>query len=538
MINSPLLGKNVSLNLIVSAEGYRKKKVFILTNINQVPTLKILYFIVVTLLLGTQFVSSQQIAQSSSYNELYFEIAVNLSSKDPQKALHLSDSLYKVANSSKDKIKALLLSADILVKQNKRTDGIHYALKALNFAKESSDFNYLARIYGFLSTQCRTIGFYEKGKYYLNQGLSASLKFTDVSKKLPYQAMVDHEMAEYALINNDYIKGLNYIDKAIAYYNSIENSQYKSFVLANCQQLKARCYIELNNDSLALRHFKKAEINVKNAKAENSIFGALIYQGLGESYMKLMNSDSAHFYLTKALKLSEPFIDSHINEKLYESLSSYYKQSGEIDSAVVYLIKYNETVREDRNRNKQQIDKVMGYLNEEPVHGGMNNWMMILGVGVLLVIGSVGFYCYYPLKRKVKTVPKENETEPFLNTSVHIELSPEMIENFDEKLTIFTREERFLDKTLSFSMLATELGTNTKYLNYYLKHHLQTDYRTYINTLRIQYITNQLVKYPHTRKYTLAHLADISGYGSYSAFAVNFKRVMHQTPSSFIQSLK
>src|SRR5690606_10951702 len=118
MINSPLLGKNVSLNLKAGTEEYRKKEVFILKNIDQVPTLHKLYFIVVTLLLSTQFVSSQQIAHSSSYNELYFEIAVNLSSKDPQKALHLSDSLYKVANSSKDKIKALLLSADILVKQN------------------------------------------------------------------------------------------------------------------------------------------------------------------------------------------------------------------------------------------------------------------------------------------------------------------------------------------------------------------------------------------------------------------------------------
>ena len=468
---------------------------------------------------------------------MYYNIAVNISSKDPQKALHLSDSLYKDALSDRKKVKALLLSADILVKQSKQGEGIKYALKALNFAKTSADYNYQARIYGFLSTQCRTIGFYKKGKLYLEEGIAISSMFPDEGKKLQYLAMGDHEMAEYALVNKEFEKALQYIEKAVAYYKTIDIGPYKSFVLANTQQLIGRCYIGLNKHDLALNHFKIANKNVKNSQAENSIFAALIYQGIGESYMKLKKNDSALVYLRKALKFSEPADNTFLKEKVYDSFSRYFQNQQQADSAVVYLSKYNQTVRASQNRNKKQIDMVLDFLGENPTHETADNWMLELGVSLLLISGGVGCYMYRN-KLKSRAVSSADNIEATANKTVPVELSPEMIERFNQKLKLFEYEERFLDKTLSYSMLATELGTNTKYLNYFLKHNLQTDYRTYINTLRIQFITDELTTNPDARKFTLAHLADISGYGSYSAFAVNFKRVMKQSPSTYIQELK
>ena len=52
-----------------------------------------------------------------------------------------------------------------------------------------------------------------------------------------------------------------------------------------------------------------------------------------------------------------------------------------------------------------------------------------------------------------------------------------------------------------------------------------------------KFVVDELKTKPDVRKYTLAHLAGLSGYGSYSTFAVNFKRVMKQSPSTYIKNL-
>lgn len=486
------------------------------------------------MLLNYQFVFSQSTLNQSSYDQLYYNMAVNLASNSHQESPDITDSY----GGSDDwiKIKALLLSADFLVNQNKQAEGIEYALKALEWAKESDDYNYQAIIYGFLSAQCRIIGFYSKGKYYLNEGIIASSKIKDKDKVLQYVAMADHEYAEYAMINKDFTKALHHIQKAEAYYESLEEGPYKSLVLANTQLLIGHCKIGLMQYDSALGHFKNACARIKSAHADNSIFEALIYQSVGESYMKLKEVDSAQIYLAKALRHSESTDNLFIKEKVYASLSSYYRDRYQLDSAITYLTKYNQTVLATRSHNRQQIDMVLGILKENSPQVAHSNWMPVYGLGFLLITIGIGVYAYRKKRNKTAAI-KQDGVVTTASKSVTSGLSPQMVEKLSQKLKLFEYEERFLDKTLSISKLATEMETNTKYLKYYLKHHLHTDYPTYINRLRIQFITDELTTNPETRKYTLVYLADISGYGSYSAFAVNFKRFMEQAPSAFIQDL-
>ena len=524
--------------LLLSLFLFSNKRFSNLKNYNkQIIKLKSPFFLIISLLLSNQLVSSQQLDKDSTYTKLYNDIVLNLSTNNPKKALDLSDSLFKNAPSERKKIKALFLSADILVKQNKQAEAIKFALEALSFAKKSKDIHYQARIYGFLSTQCRSIGFYQKGKFYLNQGLSLSYMFSDDKEKLRYQAMANHELGEYSFIADDFKGASEYAKKAIAYYGTLDDSQYRSFVLANARQLYARSYLGLNKNVEALNHFKIASDEIKEAQADNSIYAALISQGTGETFRRLMKSDSAHLYLTKALRFTETVNNSFLKEKVYESLSNYYKGRGQADSAVVYLTKYNQTIRNSRNLNKKSIDVVSNYLDKNRNQESLNNWIWGMGISILLISGGIGVYFY---RKKQVTFLTTDVLEPSTSDdkTTTVELSAEMVSKFNQKLEIFEKEKRFLDKTFSYSMLATELETNTKYLNYFLKYHLHTDYHTYINKLRIQFIIHELEMKPHVRKYTLAHLADISGYGSYSAFAVNFKRIMKQSPSKYIQNLK
>lgn len=497
--------------------------------------MKNIFFIFGFILINNQFLFPSKTNNDSSYAKFYCDISVNLSSKSPQKALHLADSLYKNALADRKRIKALLLSAEILVKQDKRVEGIKYALNALKLAKRSTDYKCQARIYGFLSTECRSIGLYKKGKLYLMKGLSMSSKLSDAREILEYQASVDRELAEYALISEDFSSALMHVEKAANYYKTLEEGFYKSFVLANIQQLIGRCYIGLNEYTLALNNFKNANNNFNKPEAGNSVFAALIYQGIGESYLKLREIDSAKVYLTKALQISEPANNTFLKEKVYEGLSKYFQDREKPDSTITYLSKYNQIVRASRNRNKRQIDLVWDLLKENPKLEA-TDWMLELAIGLLLISGVIGVYIYRN-KKYFRTAAKAEDVKSSVNKSMPMELSPDIIEKFNQQLALFEYQKRFLDKSLSYSKLASEMGTNTKYLNYFFKHCLDTDYRTYINRLRIQFAVDELKTKPDVRKYTLAHLAGLSGYGSYSTFAVNFKRVMKQSPSTYIKNL-
>src|SRR5690606_26653090 len=223
---------------------------------------------------------------------------------------------------------------------------------------------------------------------------SLSYMFSDDNEKLQYQAMANHELAEYSLIADDFKGALEYAKKAISYYDTLDDSPYKSFVLANTQQLLARCYLGLNRNAEALNHFKIASDKVKETQAGNSIFAALISQGTGEAYRKLIKNDSAHWYLIKALHFAETVDNSFLKEKVYGSLSGFYKSKGQTDSAVVYLTKYNQTIRDSRNLNKKRIDVVSNYLDKNRNQKSLNNWIWGMGISILLMSGGIGVYFY------------------------------------------------------------------------------------------------------------------------------------------------
>lgn len=91
---------------------------------------------------------------------------------------------------------------------------------------------------------------------------------------------------------------------------------------------------------------------------------------------------------------------------------------------------------------------------------------------------------------------------------------------------------------MNFSTLVSFLDTNPKYLNHFIKTNYNTDYNTYINNLRINYIVEQLNTKPTYRKYKISHLAKESGFSSHSNFSANFKRVTQLSPSEYIEKVK
>lgn len=107
-----------------------------------------------------------------------------------------------------------------------------------------------------------------------------------------------------------------------------------------------------------------------------------------------------------------------------------------------------------------------------------------------------------------------------------------------ELLEDFEKGNLYNNKNMSLPFLAGELNTNTKYLSYVINQHKSSDFKTYVNRLRVNYIVNKLISDEKYRQYKISILADECGFSSHSKFASVFKAVTDFSPSAFIKHLE
>src|SRR5690554_7649728 len=156
------------------------------------------------------------------------------------------------------------------------------------------------------------------------------------------------------------------------------------------------------------------------------------------------------------------------------------------------------------------------------------NWW-IIGGGIFGVLGGIVVFKKDAVKNIFKNdSPSENGIKISLATKRQLQ----------RRIKIFEDSKKFLSPNMKFSTLVSFLDTNPKYLNHFLKTNYNTDYNTYINDLRINYIVEQLKTKPTYRKYKISHLAKESGFSSHSNFSANFKRVTQLSPSEYIEKVK
>ncbi len=483
-------------------------------------------------LISTTLISQNE-NTSKAFDSVFYQISVNISSSNPPKAMLLADSLYNYSVNGKQKLKALMLKADILEKQEKRGEAIQHALKALSIAEEENDFNFQARIYGFLSTQYRTIGFFDQGKSSLKKGLAISSKITNKEQIPKYRAMVDQELAEYALEEKGYNKAIEHLEMALLTYEREENEQFKNFFVANSKEMLGRAHMALGEKETALENFSEANLEINKADAGNTLWAAVIYQGLGNSFLENKLLDSAGVYLKKAMVISDQGKHTSLKESIYKSMAEYYKAENKTDSFYKYNEKYNEIFEENKNKKKQIINSAYNTLNKNPEQTVYNTKYLLIGIFSLLVV----FLIFYFNKKGLFSIVKNGKDTPEEKAN-QLVLPTKTEEDLLKKLNEFEASNEYLDKNMSFSVLVAQLGTNAKYLSYLIKHNKNKDYNTYINELRINYIVKKLKTDPDYLNYKISYLAEECGFSSHSKFSANFKRVMNLSPSEFIDSLR
>ncbi len=491
----------------------------------------------ILLCLGFFAITFSAVSQSEdaarAFDSLFYHIAVHVSSANPPKAMHLADSLYTYSTTEKQRLKSLMLKADILEKQEKRGEAIQHALAALKIAKAEDDYSFQARIYGFLSTQYRTIGFFDKGRESIQKGVAISRNMTNKEQVVKYKGMAYQEMAEYALEEKDYPAAIDHVQMAMLSYARENNQKFRHFLLGNSEEMLGRAYMGLGEKEKALEHFSRATSEIDKAEAGHSLWAGLIYQGYAHALMETQDLDSAHVYLRKALRIAETGNHGSLRQNVYKTAADYYKQSKEIDSFSKFNSRFNTLLVENTAKKRAMVNSAYHLLNENTEDPGERKSLYLsLGAVSFLLLASVVF-----LKRKALFVSK-NTANDNGNKNGELVLSPKTEEEILQKLHEFESSTDFLDKDMSMSVLIGSLNTNNKYLRQILKKHKDKDYNTYINELRINYVVTQLRTNPDYLNYKISYLAEESGFSSHSKFSAEFKKVTLLSPSHFIESLR
>lgn len=244
-------------------------------------------------------------------------------------------------------------------------------------------------------------------------------------------------------------------------------------------------------------------------------------------------------------ELLEQTTNIYLKYRYYDLLVTYYSKTGQ-------NLDYKEAVQK-KEALFNTIDRVAfsaknkwfgiledNYRNE--LNSSVTTWRYIL----FSALGIIALLIIFISVRILQIRSQISEYEDF-KTKLRLNqdkkpVQPQVISEKTETLLLqrlkdFEKTTDYVRPDISLQSLAKKLDTNTKYLSEIINKHKQKNFNTYINELRINYITGKLKENPVYRNYKIKYLAEESGFSTHSAFAATFKTVNGLSPAHYIQLL-
>jgi AraC-like DNA-binding protein/Tfp pilus assembly protein PilF len=500
-------------------------------------------------------------AQNKSYDEVLYQAVVKTAGTDINLARKMADSLYSTSTEPLHKVKSLMLLSELDLTTGRKKEGIKYALQAEEIASESKLYEWQARIYGFIATHYRSIGFKKQSKLYLKKGLEAISNVEDIHIVNQYKALVYQELALYDIEDKQYTNAISTLKKAEPYFNYIKNKELRLYQLATNFGQLGRAYLDIKDTKTAVTNFKKALRLLSQIKHESTIVKGFMYEGLGRAFLEEDDLKKAKPYLDKALMIADASRDMSLNEEVYCDLAIYYMEADDIKSYNRYN-KLFQTARENSVKaNKESAEVVVNRLedHQREIEHQHTLWFAGLSLASLTLVFALVLArakrkkeyanfqqiiknIYQNIPHLVTTDAEEVDTPSEVPDAAILqserEVMPKEVEQtILDKLLMFEQGIAFTDGNLNLSVLSVMLETNSKYLSYVINKHKKKDFNNYINELRIVYIIKKLESSPEYLTYKISYLAEECGFSSHSKFAEKFKSATGMSPSSFIRFL-
>ncbi|WP_159024101.1 AraC family transcriptional regulator [Formosa sp. L2A11] len=449
--------------------------------------------------------------------------------------------------------------SDILVKQAKREEAIKITLKAEKLAVSIPDYEWLARIDGFLASQYRLIGLKGLGEKYLDLGIENAKKIEDKDISDLYFGLVFQEKAQYAKSEKHYNKSINILKQANKLFEKQKTAQKRKLFIGMNSVLMAESFIDLKQNDSALSHFNKSLKLFNEIGINNSEFVSQAFNGKGQVLLDEQKYDQAIVFLNKALKIAEAGNYKVLLEHIYKNVSSFYKVTGDVVNYNLYYKKYLDQ-GEDLEKSKKEVlnIEVNRILKNQEANSSQLKTIII---GVTLLLLASLFFVFLTKRNQIKENKKFKETisnlknqtngvvldrdlgltkiESSKNDCSHLDhfMSEETEQLILQKLNKFECGHGYTNSNITLSKLSSEFRINTKYLSYVINKHKKKDFNNYINELRICFIEKKLISNPEYLNYKISYLSSECGFSSHSKFSAVFKKEKGLSPSVFINKI-
>lgn len=304
---------------------------------------------------------------------------------------------------------------------------------------------------------------------------------------------------------------------------------------------------------LDAQHSKKSSYITKNDRIEPLLTQA-------DLYFAQKQNDSSIVVLQSALQFAKEIDNPFLQQAIHQRLSANFltlgdKEKFNIHNQDVLILRNATSSMENRASNtahqliNQEADS---YLEHTQQHLATLLWAAF-GILILFIILKVvltlrnrsKLKTYKTLFNYLNQKPVEAENPiPIapLETSVEIKRDSTILKESENQilngLKDFEQSMLFVNKDMSLGLLAAELNTNTKYLSTIINRHKKKNFNTYINELRIHYITEKLKTDPTFLNYKVSYLAEACGFGYHSTFTTVFKSVVGVSPITFVDFVK
>ena len=313
----------------------------------------------------------------------------------------------------------------------------------------------------------------------------------------------------------------------------------------------------LSADS-ALSLLNRYEVRNETLKS-NKFWQAKILLYKAGFYFDLQNYSASKAALEKALEKAEDLNNPFLLKSIHQAFAKYYLAQNDQQHFNLYsqqAFKYENIATGIENALANTAFQLISAENEAAYAEILENYQDWLKVGLaaLLILGLLKIWFLYRYRQEMGTYTtflgflqnisrqqKSKIVEPEREEKYEprdLQLLHESEQAILQDLERFEESQKFLRKDMSLAKLAALLHTNTRYLSEVINHRKGQNFNAYINTLRINYITDKIKTDPSYMKYKVSYLAEESGFSSHSAFTTVFKSIVGLSPSAFVAYLR
>lgn len=458
----------------------------------------------------------------ANHDDVYFDII----RRDPSELVKNNKLYLKKANSTEEELSIMFHTA-FSYYYLKDIDNAILSLKNLNDALDQTNSIFTKSI-----IKSKMAMLY----YYCNYKYKSAIEFSQsenlihkIEKENDYYLALSHLFFQKAVVE----AAKNEIDYSIYLYKKAEEDYNKvnPYYAKKLPRLGFCIPLNLGNQYIISDGLEEAEhytrLSLERAKKIGKQGPSLA--NMGFIHLKKNNQDSALFYFKESLPLLDKNFDYYNTIEVLNNMKSIYLKRNDESNYNYYHNLQLKTAKRLESFENMGID----------IKNSISTSRWYFVIPPVLVLALMIFF----LKKYIFSSKPVSETvslpEHISKSKIkNVNISPKYQNEILEKLQASEEKQIYLDPDLSLAKFAFLLESNTQYISEIINKHKKMSFNAYINSLRINYITDKLENCKKYRAYKISILAEESGFVSHSTFTKVFKQIKGCSPSEYIDILK